>query len=203
MDYKSIIEKRYACRNYNGEIVNNEDINIILESGNKSQTALNLQQHCFGVIKNKKKINEVIKATYNQNYLSNASHIIILFAKMENIVGFNSEYTKKIFASRVTEDRPLSYFIDTYKKMLEKKTVKQYSIEQVHITASHLVNMATDLGVRSNIIGAFDPIKINKIFKLDENDYYPALIIALGYSNEEIPKKSRLDIKENILFNIE
>ncbi len=200
MEYGELIKKRYACRNYNGKKISDELVMEILESGNLSQTALNLQQHSFGVISNEEEIKEISKLTYGQSYIEKASHLIILFSKGENFINPESKYVEELFKSRVTKERPLEYYTSIYKMMIKNTTALKYGLEQINYTASHLVNYATSVGVRSNIIAGFNGDAINEKYGIDKKDYYGGLIVCLGYSDEEIPNKSRRKLEENIVF---
>jgi len=63
MDYESVIEKRYSCREYNDEKIKKEELMKILEAGNLAPTAVNFQPQKIIVIENKELLEKLALAT--------------------------------------------------------------------------------------------------------------------------------------------
>ncbi len=200
MIYLDICKKRYACRNFNGQIISNSIVQEILKAGNLSPTALNLQNHCFGVVKEPENIKKVVDATFGQNYIINASHVIVLMAKKEKLIGPESEYAEKLFKSRITEDRPLSYYVEAYKRVVKDIDFTNFSIAQTYFAAINMVNSAAYNDVCSNLVAAFDSDKLCESLNIDSSLYRPSLLIPLGKSDDDIPDKTREPLNSNIIF---
>ena len=78
---------------------------------------------------------------------------------------------------------------------------KSYCDVDVAIAMDHLVLAATDLGLGTCWVGAFNPDEARKVLNLPD-DLEPVVFTALGYPDDEPGKKIRKSMGELIRYDI-
>lgn len=76
---------------------------------------------------------------------------------------------------------------------------KNYSEVDVTIAMDHLILAATELGLGTCWVGAFNPDAARKILKLPDN-VEPIAFTPLGYPNDQLGYKSRKSINELVRY---
>lgn len=171
MELDECIGKRASYRSYNEKKVSWEDLIAILNTARLSPSSGNLQNWSFIVVQKPELKEEIAKAALNQIWINQAPVVIIICSRMENI--------KRHFGERG--------------EML-------YSIQNCAAAINNILLKATDLGIASCWINAFDEEAIKRIFKIPLGVRSQA-IITLGYSNEKIEKLKRYDLDLLVHFD--
>ena len=197
MDFLNIIQSRYSCRNYNDKKISDKDLHLILEAGILAPSSLGLEPWKFLVIKDSKKKEEISKIANNQQHVKNCNVLLAILARLDFVEYFEDKLKKRNLSQEEIEAR-----IALYKDYLNKKDSQEklfYAREQCHLVIANLINMATNLEIRSCIIGGMDNKKMDDYLGLNEN-LKSVVLVTLGYSNEEIPQKNRFSFDEVVSF---
>lgn len=197
MDFLNIIQSRYSCRNYNDKKISDKDLHLILEAGRLAPSSLGLEPWKFLVIKDSKKKEEISKIANNQQHVKNCNVLLAILARLDFVEYFEDKLKKRNLSQEEIEAR-----IALYKDYLNKKDSQEklfYAREQCHLAIANLINMATNLDIRSCIIGGMDNKKMDDYLGLNEN-LKSVVLVTLGYSNEEIPQKNRFSFDEVVSF---
>ena len=197
MDFLNIIQSRYSCRNYNDKKILDEALRLILEAGRLAPSSLGLEPWKFLVIKDSKKKEEISKIANNQQHVKNCDVLLAILARLDFVEYFEDKLKKRNLSQEEIEAR-----IALYKDYLNKKDSQDklfYAREQCHLAIANLINMATNLEIRSCIIGGMDNKKMDDYLGLNEN-LKSVVLVTLGYSNEEIPQKNRFSFDEVVSF---
>lgn len=200
MDKKlEIFSTRYSCRNFKDESLNQEDLNTILEVARLSPSSLGLEPWEFWVVQDGIKKAQIAQIANNQAHVQNAAALIIIVSKLD----FAETFETKIRARAMSEEEKEKRIV-AYKPFLEKMNSEQklaYTREQAHLALGGILYAANALNIASCSIGGFDKDKLSEYLKLDRNQKYPSLIIALGKSADtQIPPKSRQKFDEVVKF---
>jgi len=82
-----------------------------------------------------------------------------------------------------------------------RKDDKNYCDVDVTIAIDHLILAATELGLGTCWVGAFNPEEARKVLKLSENEE-PIVFTPLGYPNDQPGEKIRKPIEELVRYCI-
>ena len=78
---------------------------------------------------------------------------------------------------------------------------KKYCDVDVAIAMDHLILAATDLGLGTCWVGAFNPEEAKKVLNLAD-DLEPVVFTPLGYPNDKLNIKTRRPMEELVYYNV-
>lgn len=164
MDFEEVLNKRRSIRLYKQKIVERDKIYKIINAGILAPSAGNLQSWNFTLVDDTEVKNQIITAAMQQDWMFNAQIIVICS---------NPENTKKFYGLRGDA---------------------LYTVQDCAAAIENMLLEATNLGLGSCWIGAFDEKAVSRILKLP-NDLRPQAIITIGYSDESpvMPVRYNLD----------
>lgn len=81
MNFKEMLEKRHACKLFDGRKIPEEDLKFILESGVLAPSSHGFEPWKFFVLNDRQE--ELSKLCFNQQNVATASHNIILVARKD------------------------------------------------------------------------------------------------------------------------
>jgi nitroreductase len=169
MNTLDAINARRSVRRYLEKPVEFEKLTTILDAATKAPSAGNLQDWKFIVIVDQGLIKQVADYSVEQYWIQSAPALIIVCA---------------------TPEKHEMYYGLRGKRL--------YNIQDCAAAIENILLTATDLGLGSCWIGAFEEDKIRALFSIPI-DVRPQAIISLGYS-DEIPKDRQLVPIENVVF---
>ncbi|ELD4953793.1 nitroreductase family protein [Campylobacter upsaliensis] len=194
-----LFKKRYSCRNFKKETIEDEILKEILEVARLSPSSLGLEPWKFLVIKDAKKREELSLIANHQSHVKNAAAIVIIVSRLDF-----AEYFEEKLRKRKMSEEELNKRLSLYKPFLQgmdERAKIAYSREQAHIALAGILYAANTLNIATCTIGGFDSAKLNAYLNLDTKKELSTLMIALGYSDdEEIPAKSRFEFDEVVRF---
>jgi nitroreductase len=178
-DLLKLISKRYSCRKFSCQPVENEIIEQLLESARLAPSASNSQPWFYYVVKNKEKVSKIAKSMP-----FNSSAVINKFIEQAPII-------------MVACKQPTNMLHRLVGTLIQK----DWREIDVAIATEHMALMATELGLGSCWIGWYDEEKIKKICGIEKKHKVVALL-ALGYpdSKDNQPNKSRKPLAEMAKF---
>ncbi|MBS3112561.1 nitroreductase family protein [Candidatus Woesearchaeota archaeon] len=161
-----IIKKRRSIREFLDKQVEFHKIVDVIEAGMHAPSAGNLQNWKFIIIRDQEKREQIAEACVEQYWISLAPVMIIICSENER-------------AERYYEERGVNF----------------YNIQNCAAAAQNMLLMATELGLSSCWIGAFNEDRIKSLLLIPENVKIN-IILPIGYSNTKPEEKHMLDIKE-------
>lgn len=170
MEVREAIDSRRSIRKFKDERLVWELVEEILDAGRKAPASGNIQNTRIIVVTDDLKKDEVAQACLKQNWIAKAPVVLVLCN--------NSTEIKKFYGDRGI----------------------MYGIQNCAAVAENMLLMATDLGVGSCWIGAFNEKAIKKSLRItDETNV--EVVIPLGYSDITpiIPKK--IDVDKMVFHN--
>ena len=179
---------RYATKSYNGDNVEQDKLDPILEAIRLAPSSSGLQPFNVLII-----TNPVIKAQLqpicsNQQQITQSSHLLIFAAwdqyTPERINAF-FEYSNGIrnLPATVTDDYRLS-LLDSFGSM-SKEQQYFHASKQCYIALGFALIAAAELGVDATPMEGFDNQAVNTLLKLPELGLNSSVLLALGYRNTE------------------
>ncbi|MBU2561766.1 MAG: nitroreductase family protein [Nanoarchaeota archaeon] len=164
METFECIEKRRSTRNFNDLPVEWEKVGNILRAAQLAPSSGNVQDCKFVVVTDKTKRAALANAALKQHWIAKAPVIIIVYS----------------------EPKPTQRFYGL-------RGEKLYTIQNSAAAIENILLAATDQGLASCWVGAFDESMVNSVTGAPDSAR-PQAIIPIGYSDEEpvMPKRHRL-----------
>jgi len=169
METLEAINARRSVRKYMDRPVEFEKVTNIIDAATKAPSAGNLQAWKFILVTDRGMITQVSKYSIEQYWIQTAPVVIIVCAVPE---------------------KPEMYYGLRGKRL--------YNIQDCAAAIENILLAATDAGLGSCWVGAFEEDKIRSLFAIPA-DVRPQAIITLGYS-DEVPKERSLSSIENSVF---
>jgi len=166
MDVFEAIKKRRSIRSFDAsKKVTGKQIKKILEAGRWAPSAHNLQDWFFIVVKDENKKKHLVNAAMSQEFIEEAGIVIVVCADL--------------------------HLSDTHSARHGKDF---YMIQDTAIATTLMMLEATELGLGTCWIGAFDEEEVKKVLKL-ESRLRPVALLPVGYPAEE-GRSTRRPLKE-------
>lgn len=202
MIHKKIIDAlqwRYATKIFSKEAkVNAKDLQTILESARLSPSSFGVEAWKFIVVENPEIRAKLRAAAYDQEKVTDASHIVILARRTdaENIAG-------ELIARTAIAQSKSESDLATLKQMVEGSiafkqgagTYDAWSAGQTYIALGIMIETASLLGVDNCPMEGFDNAKVDEILDLKTRNLASVSMLALGARGEDgyaaLPKTRR------------
>ncbi|MBO6212366.1 NAD(P)H-dependent oxidoreductase [Algoriella sp.] len=189
MSFIDDLKWRYATKKYDpSKKVSQENVEKIIEAARLAPTSSGLQQFRVIVIKNQDLKNKILPIAYNQQAITDCSHLLI-FAAWDNYTEerIDEVYTQ-ITKERELEDGFLTNYTDTLKKMFLNNTEEENFIHasyQTYIAFGFPIAQAAELKVDCTPMEGFKPKELDKLLNLEKYGLKSILLLPIGYRDEE------------------
>jgi len=193
---------RYAAKRMTSEKVSEEKVTEILEAINLTATSAGMQPFRVIAISNPEIKQKLQAASFNPQ-VSESSHLLV-FASYTHVSQTHVDEYIELIAK--TRNVPLES-LDPFKEKLSgfasmpEEFIKTWAAKQAYIALGTAIVAAANLKVDSTPMEGFDNAAFDEILGLKEKGLQSAVILALGYRNEEIDtyakvKKVRIPLEE-------
>jgi nitroreductase len=167
MEVFEAIKKRRSIRKFDTiKKVTDEQIEKLLEAARWAPSAGNLQSWYFVVVKDQKIKEQLVEAALGQDFIAEAPVVIVSCADLE---------------------RSASHYGNRGKEL--------YAIQDATIATQNICLEATEMGLGTCWVGAFDEEAVSEILDLSGH-LRPIAIIPIGYPAESPSPPPRRSIKE-------
>ena len=171
MDFEDVLNNRRSIRLYQKKIVERIKLYQIINAATLAPSSGNLQSWNFIIVDDTNVKNQIIQAAMQQDWMLNAEIIVVCS---------NYENTKRFYGIRGEA---------------------LYTVQDCAAAIENMLLGATNLGLGSCWIGAFDEKAVSRVLKLP-NNIRPQAIITIGYSSENPVTPNRYVI-EKLVFHDE
>lgn len=163
METIECIKTRKSVRKFKKKDIEKEKLIKILEAAINAPSSGNLQNWEFIIVRDEENKKHVAKAALNQNFIADASVVIIACSNNDKIIFYG------------------------------KRGRDLYAIENVSAAIQNILLAANDLGIGSCWVGAFDEKELKKILEIPENVRPLAIIpLGYPDENPEKPVRRSL-----------
>lgn len=200
---------RFAAKYMNGETVEDNKIQNILESIRLAPTSIGLQAFKVIIITDKSTKLEIFeKAATRQRMIPDCSHLLV-FATYTKITENDLDtYLNLIKELRNTPSEGLTKIKESYGNYilsLPQENMIKWTTSQTYIAMAYATIAAANEKVDSTPIEGFDSKIVNSILGLDELNLSSTLLLPLGYRDAERDRlvdevKVRKDFKDLFIF---
>jgi len=185
----NLIEKlnwRYAAKRMNGTTVPEEKVALILEAIRLSPTSLGFHAFKVYVIENPQLKEKIFNEACHQPQIKESSHLLV-FTPYRNIsTELVKEHMEFFSKTRAVELESLSYFDSQFSKIIDQSEEQNFNwtTRQSYIALGFGIVAAALEGVDATPIEGFNPVVLDEILNLKDQNLSSVCILALGYRDE-------------------
>jgi len=150
MDFDTIIEKRHSVRGYTSMAPSDRDIERIVQAAEKAPSAGNLKARKIFVFRSDSQRKKMMEASLHQTFISEAPYLLLFCA----------------------DHKAIGSYADRGKDL--------YCVQDASIAATFAMLKATDLGLGTCWIGAFDESMVTEAAGIPSY-LRPVAILTVGY----------------------
>ena len=154
MELDKAINERFSVKSFTNRKIDPDSITKLLEAGGMAPSAGNLQDWKFVVVTDQAKKDEIARACMDQIWIGQASVLIVVCSDLTNLRRFYDE------------------------------RAEVYGIEDCSAATENILLKATDMGINTTWVSAFDEEEIARIIRAPDS-YKIVSVVALGYSDEK------------------
>lgn len=188
MNYLEALSRRYSVKKFNNEIIPQEALHNILESGKLAASSLGLQPYKIIVVESEEMKQKLVPAFYNPSQISTCSHLIVIISKKIIDDSYIHGYFNHISEVR---DVPLEK-LDLFKKSINQHIVQKTTDEifnwaekQSYIVLANLMYAAAIENIDTCPMEGFRQEMIEEILDINPETEKVTVTLALGYRSEE------------------
>lgn len=188
MNYLEALSRRYSVKKFNTEIILQETLHNILESGKLSASSLGLQPYKIIVVESKEMKEKLIPAFYNPSQISTCSHLIVIISKKILDESYVNGYFRHISEVRETSLDKLDPFRNSINQHISQKTqdeIFNWAEKQSYIVLANLMYAAAIESVDTCPMEGFRQNLIEEILDINPDEEKVTVTLALGYRSEE------------------
>jgi nitroreductase len=171
MDFAKVIQARQSVRAFQSRRIEEEKLRSILEAANTAPSAGNLQAYEIFLVTGQKQRDVLARAAWMQEFIATA---------------------------------PVALIFCTHSALAEgkygKRGIQLYSLQDATIACTYAMLTATDLGLASVWIGAFNDEAVKKVIDAPAG-VYPVAILPIGYA-AETPERTSRRLLENVVHEV-
>ncbi len=188
----SIIEKlqwRYATKKFDTtKKLSDEKLTMLKEAFNLTAVSYGLQTLKMVVIEDKILREALVKTSYGQRQVADASHLLVLCIQTKIDKEDVNEHFETIKDIRNTPDSVLNSFKNQLESTIENMPTEKkigWATRQAYIALGNLMTVCAVEAIDSCPMEGFMPAELDKVLKLNEHDLSSVLLLPVGYRAED------------------
>ncbi|PWN64661.1 NAD(P)H-dependent oxidoreductase [Chryseobacterium oncorhynchi] len=188
MNYLEALSRRYSVKKFNNQIIPQETLHNILESGKLSASSLGLQPYKIIVVESEEMKQKLIPAFYNPSQISTCSHLVVIISKKTIEENYIHGYFNHISEVRETPLETLDPFKNSINQHINQKTqdeIFNWAEKQSYIVLANLMYAAAIENIDSCPMEGFRQDLIEEILNVHSETEKVTVTLALGYRSEE------------------
>jgi len=202
MDSIENLEWRYAVKKFDHQkFLDQSKIDTLKKAFNLTATSYGLQPIKLVIIKNKEIQQELLKYSWNQQQVVQASHLLIICIDTKIDESDVEKYFDRVQKIRNTPDKILHSFKDHLKKTIANKSIDDlysWSKNQAYLALGNLLTVCANEKIDSCPMEGFIPEKYDEFLKLKEKNLTSVLVLPVGYRSEDDLMNHQKKVRKNI-----
>lgn len=200
------LQWRYATKKFDDtKSLSNSQINILKEAFNLTATSYGLQPLKLIVIQNKEVQEKLVSASWNQQQIIQASHVLVICVQ-DNFTSKDAEnYFKLIKKIRNTPDEILNPFKEFLVSEMNKKSTKEIEIwnkNQAYLALGNLLTVCAAEKIDACPMEGFVPEQYDEILDLKSHNLKSALVLPVGFRAEDDYMKDLAKVRKDLQDSI-
>ncbi|WP_445731879.1 nitroreductase family protein [Mariniflexile sp.] len=207
MDTIKQLEWRYATKRFDkNKKLSSKKLNILKHAFNLTATSYGLQTIKMLVIENEVLRTSLLKHSYNQKQVLEASHLLVICIQNDILENDVVTYYNNIKRIRNTSETILKPYREDLIKFMQKMSVTQrlqWSTNQAYIALGNLMTVCAIENIDSCPMEGFISAKYDDILELDSKNLKSVLLLPVGYRADDDMfagfAKVRMSINESVI----
>ena len=203
------LEWRYAVKKFDDQkFLEETQISTLKKAFNLTATSYGLQPIKLVIIKNKDIQQQLVKHSWNQQQIVQASHLLVICVDIKLDESDVERYFERVKEIRNTPDNIINSFKDYLKNTIASKTIEDllsWGKNQAYLALGNLLTVCANEKIDSCPMEGFISEKYDEILKLKEKNITSVLVLPVGFrAKDDVmihQKKVRKDISE-IVFEM-
>jgi len=202
---------RHACKVFDAsKKIDAKDFDTILETARLSPSSFGFEPWKFLIVQETQHREALRPFTWGaQKMLSTASHFVIILARKQEEMHYNSEYILHMMKDvHHLSDTAIKQRHSVYKKFQEDdfkllqspRTTFDWAAKQSYIALGNMMSSAAMLGIDSCAIEGFEADKIQEVmvkeFGMESSKFGVACMVAFGYRINDPRPKTRQNMDD-------
>lgn len=199
MEFKELLMARYATKKFDGQKIDEDKFDQILEMIRFAPSALNIQPWKIKVVTDEETKKKLSAASMDQAQITTCSHLLV-FCAVTDLPG-NAEKITSIMKGVGVPEENLNMFQNVINIFLSNFTSETGVIEAQHnvfIAATTAIYAAKSLGIDSCPMQGFNSEDYSEILDIPAG-VVPTILVPMGYPADKPMPKMRFP-KEDIFF---
>ncbi len=171
---------RYATKRMNGEAVENDKLNTILEAIRLSPSSMGLQPFNVLVIKDKTVKEKMKAACYNQPQITESDYMLVFAVWKDGYEEKTEEFINLIAKTRNQSTESLEEYKKSILRLLSSVDKTSWAARQAYIALGFALTTAAMLNVDSTPMEGFNPDELDKALNLDKYGLKSVVMMAVG-----------------------
>lgn len=188
-DLLSALSWRYATKSFDPEItISKEQIDRIVEAFNLTATSFGLQPVKLFVIKDKGLKEQLTQASWGQNQVRTASHVLVFCIKTEITPEYIHRYFNREEEIRSTDPSILKPYRERLIEMFSEydaEKIRSWATNQAYLTMGNMLTFCASEGIDSSPMEGFDPARVDAILELEKRNLASVLLLPIGIRSED------------------
>jgi nitroreductase/dihydropteridine reductase len=207
LDIIKKLEWRYAVKKFNPDkFLSEEKLDKLKQAFNLTATSYGLQPIKLLVVNNKVLQQELVKFSYGQKQVAEASHVFVICIEKQIDKKFIHDYFARVQQIRNTSDEILDSFkgalVESFSKK-EREEVKSWATNQAYLALGTLLTVCALEEIDACPMEGFQPNSYDELLGLDQLKLTSVLVLPVGYrANDDMfatLKKVRRDLDDSII----
>jgi nitroreductase/dihydropteridine reductase len=199
MEFKEIVDQRYACKKFDGRSVSADKVDELIEMVRLAPSALNLQPWKIKVVTEQKTKDALFPVSAAQPQITTSSHVLVFCANTD-VESLASKMEQGMIAAHVP-DEVRGHVMRLANGLCQRLSFEErvaWAKNQIFLAAANAFLGAKALGFDSCPITNFQPAEYSRILDIPAH-LVPVLVCPIGYAADTARPKRRL-AKEDIVF---
>ncbi|HLW14664.1 MAG TPA: NAD(P)H-dependent oxidoreductase [Flavobacteriaceae bacterium] len=188
-DLLNALNWRYATKSFDPEVtISKEQIDRIVEAFNLTATSFGLQPVKLFVVKDKSLKEQLTHASWGQNQVRTASHVLVFCIKTEITPEYIHEYFNREEEVRSTDPSILKPYRKRLIEMFSEydaEKIKNWATNQAYLTMGNMLAFCASEGIDSSPMEGFDPERVDAILALEKRNLASVLLLPIGIRSDD------------------
>lgn len=200
MEFKDLMQTRFACKKYKDQKVNEKIINYILDCGRLTPSSFGLEAWSFHVIINKEIHENLYEACFKQESMKTSAFSIVICTPKTSMSAEDPLVIQRGKRFPGTIEEYLDDYKGNYQYLKDSNSIESWLKSQTYLVCSNMMNAAVENNVHSCAIEGYINDEVLNVLNLDIEKQSVGIIMTFGYRDEPIREKIRLSVDEVTTF---
>ncbi len=191
MNFKEIVNSRYATKSFDSEVVPGEKIDELIELIRHAATSFNLQPWVVRIVRDGETKAKLQPASWNQPQITTCSDLFVFCANTD-LESLADRLDAQMRESGVPEESIEGFMgmVRPFVGGLHGNARLSWAQRQTYIALANGINGAKSLGLDSCPMEGFDPGQYAEFLGLPDH-LVPTVLMPVGYANDSARGKLR------------